>query len=239
MKQFTIPCLDYELAADWYQGTSDEILLVLIGYESSKNRYTELVSNLVEATKASALVFDYGGHGESPFVLRNVTPAQNFLETITVFDWLTKKHLGKKITVMGTSYGGFMAVQLTKYREYDRMLLRVPAIYEPRAFYDPWSNRLDNLEAYTERSMKFRRDKEALAKHPLLTRAANFKGKVFIVVHENDEMVPRETTDVYIKAFNAEHYLAKNFPHSFFTDNPAADRDAYQKVIIDWLQKTK
>lgn len=230
-----IPCLGYDLAADWYEGDSDEILLVLVGYTSSKKSYEDLVGYITENTNLSALVVDYSGHGESPFDLADVSPAQNFLESITAFDWLRDKYPDKKISVMGTSYGGFLAVQLTKYREFDKLVLRVPAIYEPQDFYDKWSIRLNNKEGYRVRSEKFRTNKDALKKHPLLARAANFKGKTLVVVHEKDELVPPETTDAYIEAFNADSYLAKGFPHSFNKSAPEEDKLAYKKAIANWL----
>lgn len=235
MKSFKIPCLDYELAADWYEGESGEVLLALIGYTSNKANYKEIIEYIVANTGTSALVFDYSGHGESPFDLHGVTPAQNFLEVITVFDWLKKKYPNKSINIMGTSYGGFLAVQLTKYREFKKMVLRVPAIYKPEDFYSPWSIRLDHEESYRKSMEKYRTNKTELQKHPLLARASKYKGKTFVVVHENDELVPKETTDTYIEVFNAQSYLAKGFPHNFKLDAPEGDRLAYKKAIADWL----
>jgi hypothetical protein len=84
----------------------------------------------------------------------------------------------------------------------------------------------------------YRKNKELLAKHPLLARASNFEGETLVVVHENDELVPSETTDAYINAFNADHIVAKGFPHSF---NDAAidyvELIGYQNKIVDWLQQ--
>jgi len=237
MKSFNIPCLDYSLAADWYEGTSDEVILFLIGWSSSKANYCDLVPFIVDQTGSSALVFDYGGHGESPFELRNVTPAQSFLESITVFDWLKSEYPNKNISVVGTSYGGFLAVQLTKYREFEKLVLRVPAIYKPKNFYTPWSIKLDNEKTYDKEMYSYRTNIEELRKHPLLARASKFKGKTLVVVHENDELVPKETTDVFIETFGADSYLALGFGHSFHAKAPKEDKETYKKVIADWLKK--
>jgi uncharacterized protein len=237
-KQIEIPCLGYSVVADWYEGGGDNVLLVLVGYTSSKASYVDLVSHIVETTGTSALVLDYSGHGESPFELKDVCPAQNFLEVVKAFDWLKKQYPDKKINVMGTSYGGFMAVQLIKYREFENLILRVPAIYRPDEFYTTWAWRLDHEEEYVQQEQQFRKNKEALANHPLLARATNFKGKTLVVVHEFDEFVPKETTDTYIKAFNADTYLAKGFPHRFKDEAPMGDKMAYKNAISDWLNKT-
>lgn len=237
MKSITIPCLDYELAADWYEGGGDQILLVLVGYSSEKAKYGDLVTFIVNQTGMSALVLDYGGHGKSPFELRDVSPAQNFLEVVEVFDWLREKYPNKKISVMGTSYGGFLAVQLIKYRDVQRTVLRVPAILKPEAFYDKWAARLDDEEAYEEQAKKYRTDKKQIEKHPLFARAREYNGKVFVVVHEHDELVPREVTDTYIEVFNADSYLAKDFPHSYYIGAPEGDKRAYKQAIADWLNQ--
>lgn len=238
IKNIKIDCLGYQLEADLYECDSNDILLVLIGYSSSKESYHDLVNSLVTNTNMSALVLDYSGHGVSPFSLEDVSSAQNFLEVIQAFDWLKETYPDKKISVLGTSYGGFLAVQLTKYRKFDRLVLRVPAIYRPEEFYTKWGVRQKDQETYLKSERAFRTDKEALATHPLLARASKFEGKTFVVVHENDELVPRETTDAYIHAFNADSYLAKGFAHSY-ASGPEAEKPKYKKVIADWLNKDK
>lgn len=234
MKSFKIECQGYSVAADWYDGTGDEVLLFLIGYTSNKQRQEELVSALVEQTGSSALVFDYSGHGDSPFDLPEIRIAQNFLEVVTVFDWLKENHPDKEITVMGSSYGGFLATQLTKYRKFENLVLRCPAIYRPEDFYTKWKNiDRDNLRDV------YRKDRAALASHPLLSRASkNFQGKTLVVVHGKDEMVPIETTDTYIEAFDAEIYVAEDFTHAMSDPtNPREKFAEYQTAIADWIKR--
>lgn len=193
---------------------------------------------MVQDMGTCALVIDFSGHGNSPFELRDTRPAQHFLELMYVFDWLKQKYPAATISVSGSSYGGFLAVQLTKYREFANLVLRAPAIYKPSAFYDLWSVRIDNEDAYNAQMREYRQDTEALAKHPLLGRASAFKGKVLVVVHENDEVVLRATTDAYINAFNADSFIAEGFSHTV----DAAVRDpaklqTYQDRIAEWLNQ--
>lgn len=233
MKSFEIPCVGYSIAADWYEGKSSEVLLVLVGWSSNKNNYKDLLSTIVEQTGSSALVIDYTGHGESPFKLDDLTPAQNFLEVIQAFEWLKQNHPEKTINVMGTSYGGYLAAQLTKYRVFSKLVLRVPALYLPEDFYTKWKE----ME-WDRHRLAYRSNAKSVAEHPMLKRAANFKGKTLVVVHENDELVPRETTDGFIKTFNADTYIAKGFGHSFADELDKRDKILeYQKAITDWLNK--
>ena len=232
---FEIACAGYSVAADWYEGNSnDEVLLTLIGWQSNKQSYNDILSALVEQTGMSALVFDYSGHGDSSFDINETRPAQHFLEVIYAFDWLRNKYPNAKISVMGASYGGFMATQLTKYRSFDKLVLRCPAIYLPTDFYT-LNSIIQSEEGWAAKDA-FRRDSEALAGHPLLARASNFKGKTLVVVHENDEDIPKATTDAYIKTFNADSYIAEGFPHSLHT-MPKERVATYQAAIADWLNR--
>jgi uncharacterized protein len=234
-RTFDISCAGYSVSADWYEGDStNEIILSLIGWTSNRKKYSNILLSLCDKTANSALVFDYSGHGDSEFDVNTTRPAQHFLEVICVFDWLKAQFPKSKISVMGTSYGGFLAVQLTKYRNFDNLILRVPAIYRPEDFYT--LNGIINSDDGWAAKHDYRTDSRALSEHPLLKRASNYKGNVLVVVHENDEQVPKETTDVFIDAFGADAYVAKGFPHS--TANVPKDKiTEYQREIADWINE--
>jgi len=235
-----IPCAGYDIAVDLYEGMNNsKILIVLPGYTSTKARQKVHAENMVESTGTSAIVVDFSGHGNSPFDIRDTRPAQHFLELIYVFDWVKFHYPTAKISVSGSSYGGFLAVQLTKYREFHNLVLRAPAIYRPSAFYDLWAQRIDNLEEYHLQSQEYKQNAQALAEHPLLKRATSFKGRVLVVVHDEDEIVPSQTTDAYIKALNADTYVAKGFAHTIDkNDISEAELQSYQDHIADWLLKS-
>ena len=229
-EELKIDCTGYSVAADWYAGKhTDAILLSLIGWDSDRKRYGDILSAIVASTGMSALVFDYSGHGDSPFSMQETRPAQHFLEVICVYDWLAAQYPSAKITVMGTSYGGYLATQLTKYRAFDRLVLRAPAIYRPEDFYNLAPDIHDSAG-----TAAFRNDSESIAKHPLLARASSFKGQALVVVHEKDEQIPTAITDAYIRTFNADVHIAKGFPHSI-GDMPRDQIESYQRTISDWL----
>lgn len=230
--EIKIPNVGYEIKADWYEGeTKDQILLVLIAWNSTKAKYKDITSHMVKKTGMSALVIEYVGFGDSKLDVMNIRPAQHFLDAISAFDWLKHNYPKAKINVLGTSYGAYMATQLTKYREFDNLVLRVPAIYVPKDFYSL------NKDINRTDERTYRTDREMLNSHPLFARASNFKGKTLVVVHEYDESVPKETTDKYIEIFNADTYLAKGFPHSFNVNATEEDKLAYKNAISDWLSK--
>ncbi len=230
MKEITIPCIGYGIKADWYEETkgSDKVLLILPGYTVAKASSANLAESVTKGTGAAALVLDYSGHGESPFDLQELTPAQNFLEVITAFDWLKEKHPNKKITVLGTSYGSFHATQLTKYREFEKLVLRVPALYEPKTFYTKWQD-IEDSHAY-----RFRTDFSDYRTNPLLARAAAFKGSTLVIIHGEDEICPPNSTQAFVDAFKADVWIAKGLKHSL-ADATTKQIAEYQARIVDWL----
>lgn len=233
MKTLDIPMFGgYAVSTDVYEGSDDgAVLLSLIGWTSNKNkqRYHDFLPRLASELGITTVIFDYSGHGDSPFDMGDATAAQHFLEVITVFDWIKSNYPNRKVFVAGSSYGGFMATQLTKYREFDGLILRAPAIYKPSEFYTLRKN--EDKEA----TFAFRQDAEALAVHPLLARASQFKGKTLLVVHQRDERVPKETTDAYAKAFKPEIYMP-DVTHSL--DDASPEQIAkYNQYVFDWLAK--
>lgn len=232
IEKTTIPCIGYEIAADWYEG-NDNILLVLPGFTSSKKNYESLVSAIVEKTGTSALVIDYSGHGESPFDIQNITISENFSEVVRAYDWIKDKYPERTIDVMGTSYGGFFAAKLPSVREIRKMILRVPANYDPKDLYMPW-RRLDREQIRNE----YRVDPKNFTNHPVLAEATHFKGDAYVLTHEFDDSCPKTSTDPFISAFNAETWEAKGFVHGFGASNASSEQiEEYQNKIAEWLTK--
>ena len=230
MKTFQIPCDGYSVDADWYEGEhADNILLSLIGWTSNRQRYAEMLTAIIEMTGMSGLVFDYSGHGDSLLDLNETTQAQHMKEVLSVYDWLRSRFPLAKITVMGSSYGGFMAAHLAQYRAVERLVLRAPAIYDPEDF----NKKYKDVDAATTRA--YRKSREKLAQDSLLANSRNFTGRTLVVVHEEDQEVPKQTTDAYIQAFNADVYLAQGFPHALVQVSQD-ELLVYQQRISDWLQ---
>lgn len=232
----SIPCTGYDIAADWYDLPSTrDILLCFVGKGSTKARNAELIQTLTAGANMSALVLDFSGHGESPFTLSETRPAQHVLEAVAAFDWLRERYPDRAISVMGTSYGGYVAAWLTRFRDFSKLVLRTPAIYEPRDLYSLHAN-ID-----TQRTRKiYRADSAAVQQHPLFLQQPVFTGPALVVVHGNDLDVPAATTSVYQQQFAADTYIAKDFQHAMSDpNNPREQFAAYQAYIADWLRATQ
>lgn len=226
-----IDCVGYAVKADIYHGSENgAVLLVLIGRTSkrTKQRYRNFLSQLATELGITAVIFDYSGHGDSPFNIEDIRPAQHFLEVVTVFDWIREKFPDRMQFVEGSSYGGYLATLLTQYRKFDGLVLRAPAIYKPSVFYTARGH--ENNEA----TRAFRHNAEDLAKHPYLLQASKYTGKALLVIHENDDQIPKETTDAYAKALKPTVTLAESLTHSL-DDATEQQINEYNQQIFDWL----
>lgn len=234
MKTFEIECTGYSVIADLYEGSQGgPVVLQLIGRTSyrRKQHYINFSTDIADGLGATSLVFDYSGHGDSPFDIEDLMPAQHFLEVISVFDWIKEQYPGCPIYVIGSSYGGFLAAKLAKYRAFDKLVLRAPAIYRPQDFYT--AKRLEDKH----KTQELRCDSKALSNHSLLAGNTKFQGKTLLIVHENDHIIPRPTTDAYATAFAADVVLAEGLAHSL--DNVSVDQtEQYLAVIKEWLSSS-
>lgn len=232
MQTVKIPCVGYDVTADIYGDgePGDLLILSLIGRTSnrSKQQYSRLFNRLDKDLGAISVVFDYSGHGESPFNIDDMTQAQHFSEVITVFDWMQKQYPNRTTIVIGSSYGGPHATRLLQYRKFNGILLRAPAIYMPDTFY---TKKKDEDREQTD---AYRKDTEQLAKNPLLIEAAKFKGQRLLIVHGADAIIPTQVTDAYADAINPEVETIPDLPHSLDDATPE-QMDEYLDIMYSFF----
>ena len=223
----------YELSALRFDNSNTNLILALPGYTSAAVNYTKMFDHVTSNCDYDAIVLDISGHGETPGDLPETMPAQHFLEIIQVYDWVVDNNPNKEICVMGTSYGGFMATQLTKYRQFESLILRAPALYEPHLFYTRYKNIGDDSHQH-----KYRHSDVDFTEHPLLIRAQRFKGRTFIMQHELDDICPKRQTDAFVNAFGADSWVAPDTKHGFKESSYTAEQETrYYRQISDWLNK--
>lgn len=228
--EIRIQNVGYTLAADWYETSKDRVMLVLPGYKATKQKYEGLVSALVERTGYSALVLDYSGHGESPFDINDLSRADNFSDSVAAFDWLVDNYGDKKITVIGSSYGGLHAALLTKYRSFDQVVFRVPGAYPEESFYTKIRG-IKDLHA-----KEYRSNPENFVNNWLFTNADNVKKRALVVTHEFDTVCPPVATTPFVNAFNADTWEAPGFIHGFGESDVSEQQlQDYYKHIADWI----
>lgn len=208
-------------------------VIFLHGWTSGQDRYADQAKDLTRLG-AICLTFDLRGHGISDGDINNQT-RQDFLDDVlAAMDLLTKdtKVDSKNITIIGSSFGSYLAVLLTRHRKVKNLILRVPANY-PDDLMGPIAE-ANRDEAYKKIPQSYN-PKNNLA----LGALSEFIGNVLIIESGKDEIISPQTIKNYVNAVKdkskLEHIVMKDAPHSL-SGLPEFKKQA-QIITREWLMK--
>ncbi len=209
-------------------------ILLIHGWTSAQDRYVDQAENLV-GLGIICLTFDLRGHGASDGNINNQS-RQDFLDdALCAYDFLTaNKNVDlTNITIIGSSFGAYLATLVSEHRKVKRLILRVPANYPNSNFNEPqlkYSNEVETLKWRHE--VKNPQDTFALmALH-------DFKGEILIIESGEDKIIPHQTIQNYLDAVKdkskLDHVVMEGAPHSL-TGHPEFKKQS-QKITYDWLE---
>lgn len=178
--------------------------------------------------------FDLRGHAESDADKERVTRQDGLDDVIAAYDYLASQPLIDRaaIGVVGTSYGGYLAMLLTAHRPVRWLAMRVPALY-PDEHWETPKAKLDKaaVRAYRQRPHEAGADRA-------LSACAAFRGDVLIVESERDEQIPREAMISMQGAFREANSLS----HRIIQGATHAMRDErhqriYATLLTGWIEE--
>ncbi len=218
--------------------TKNPAILFIQGWTGEKERSYQYAEALAKLGYLSFL-FDGRGHGKSEGNIRTVATREFLDDILQTYDYFTKiEGVDKEnISVVGSSYGGYLATLLTTKRNVKRLALRVPADYPNETFNKSkmQTSGIDNPDIFAWRAHA-RNPGETFA----LDAIANFDGQILIVESENDTVVPHETVQNYVNAIKDKsrltHTVIKGAPDSI-KEGPF--RDEVEKIYINWFKSYK
>lgn len=201
------------------------------GRGSSRGRYLKIGKKLSE-NGFMAFVFDFRGCGESDGIFDNQTQRMGIDDAKAGLEFLLKQNVDKKrIGIMGTSFGGFVAATLIRdFNFIKSLVLRVPAIFP---------------EEIMDINVKKIRDYDYIKKEKWLSSVAydgisKFKGDLLVIQSENDQVVHdwiiQNYYDRAINTHKKELVVQKGAGHDL-RENPSALEEFYQ-LTFDWFIKT-
>lgn len=176
--------------------------------------------------------FDLRGHADSGADKEAVTRQDSLDDVLAAYDYLAAQPLIDKaaIGVVGTSYGGYLAMLLTALRPVRWLAMRVPALY-PDEHWDTPKAKLDKdvVRAYRKRPHDTGGDRA-------LAACADFRGDVLIVESEKDEQIPREA----LLSMQAAFRQANSLSHRILQGATHAMRDPqhqriYSTLLTGWI----
>ena len=194
--------------------------------------------DLVRAREAAALgclclTFDLRGHEGNYAQWETVSRAENMDDLLAAYDWLAARPDvdQEAITVIGISYGGYLAALLTALRPVRWLALRSPALYMDPGWELPKRqlHRVTDLAAY-------RRQRIPVDENRALRACTGFRGDVLLVESEYDETVPHMVIQNYAAAFaNARSLTARQLPGADHALSEKTMQKAYTELLVDWL----
>ncbi|MBV2148216.1 alpha/beta fold hydrolase [Sphingobium sp. AS12] len=178
--------------------------------------------------------FDLRGHADSDADKEWVTRQDGLNDVLAAYDYLAANPLvdTNAIGVVGTSYGGYLAMLLTAHRPVRWLAMRVPALY-PDDDWDMPKAKLnkDVVRAYREQSHDAGADRA-------LSACANFCGDVLIVECEKDEQIPREAIISMQGAFRRANSLTHRIIHG--ATHAMRDKNhqrTYATLLTGWIDE--
>lgn len=211
-------------------------ILFVHGWTSKKERSYQYANALAKLGYISFL-FDMRGHGESEGNIHTATTKDFLDDVIAAYDYFIKiEGVDKEnISIVGSSFGGYLGVLLTTRKNVKRLALRVPADYPNDAFNKP---KMQNVGGHDPVVMAWRRQSRKPPETFALDAIAHFNEEILIIESGKDDVVPHATIQNYANAVKDKrkltHIVMKNAPHSI-KEGPF--RDEVEKILVDWFRK--
>lgn len=210
---------------------NSHLALLLHGFGSDmheKGNFDTLSEKLLQSN-VDSLRFDYLGHGQSDGHTEDLTMEIAINEALT----LLKKYPHKKISIIGTSYGGGLATLLTEYIDVDKLALWSPLIDAKNNVIHPQNHfckdflgeealkqiREKGYATFGNTNVKFNMNTfNDAEKYDAKKVIQNFKGKVKIFHGTLDLVVPYKQS-LELKSKNIDVKLIEKATHCFYDDS--------------------
>jgi len=217
-------------------------ILFLHGWTSRQDRYFELADTLA-AQGYVCLTFDMRGHGASDGELKALTRVDFLDDAVAAYDLLANTEGVDKarISVVGSSFGSYIATLLSAKRPCAALCLRVPANYPDTGFEEP---HLERANAYyegvvEEDKKRWKTTVHSFSETSSLRAVHAFGGPILLVESEKDELVPHEIVQSYIDAAPDKNKLTYVFmrgaPHSL--NGSDTYKEEFKNILVSWLSE--
>jgi len=211
-------------------------ILFIQGWTGEKERSYQYANGLAELGFISFL-FDARGHGDSGGNTNTATTKEFLDDVIAAYDYFIRVEgvNPENISVIGSSFGGYLATLLSTKRGVKRLVLRVPANYPNNAFDEP---KMQTSGTDSPALFAWTAEKRGPVDTFALDAISRFNGDVLIIESEKDDVVHHQTVQNYADAVKdkskLKHIVIKDAPHSF---KKGPFRDKVEKILKEWFKK--
>lgn len=179
------------------------------------------------------LTIDLRGHGESAGKLEDYSRENHVEDIKAAYDYLSTlpEVDTEKIGIVGSSYGAYLSAVVTNFKKFNKLVLRVPALYFDKNIDIPSAKLMaGDPKAFKSDDLN---PKNSLA----IKGVSEFKGKALIIEAEKDSIIPHSVIENYLRFAqkNTEYKVMEGAPHSLETEEQEKE---YIKILKNWLLKT-
>jgi dienelactone hydrolase len=207
-------------------------VLFLHGWGGDQNQYASRAREIA-ALGCACLTVDMLGHAQTLGQQASVTREDNLKDALAAYDALAGEPAvdDRRIAVIGSSYGGYLATLLTSLRPVKWLALRAPALYKDSEWNAPKLalRTMQQLDTYRRRALDANENRA-------LRAASAYKGDVLIVESGHDDFIPHEVIQNYRNAYTQScsltYRMIEGADHGL-TD-PAC-RHAYTTLLVSWI----
>jgi len=210
-----------------------EGILFIHGWAGDQRQYIARAREIA-ALGCMCLTFDLYGHAATANFRASATPEQNCSDVLSAYDLLVGMTNvdPRRIGVIGSSYGGYLAAILTKTRPVRWLGLRAPALYLDEDWTKP------KLSIDRTRLMEYRLQSIKPEGNQALSACADFSGDVLLVESENDLIVPAQVGIDYRTAFaNARSLTYRRIEDADHALSESRWQQAYTGLLVSWARQ--
>lgn len=213
-------------------------VLWIQGWSSSMESHSEGVKRMAHKSGVTFATLDYAGHGLSNCDIEESTREQQLNEVIALFDEL--KSMGfQNITVVGGSFGGYMAALLVGKRPVSAVVLRAPAAYTDLEFDIPHKDTRKWHEV--DVNTRANEAEQFIADNMGIKSLKTFDGFTYVLEHELDEQVPQIMPRAYYECARHGNYLiiprTEHSPRKM--KNPKPHFDYIEHTVVSIIEAIK
>lgn len=214
--------------------TKNPTTLFVHGWTSEKERSYQYARALTKLGYICFL-FDMRGHGKSEGDIKTFTIKEFLDDVVNAYDYLLNLEGVDKnnISLVGSSFGGYIIALLSEKRKVKNLVMRVPADYPNEDF-----NKIKATSGHQRQEiMNWRRQHKQPNETYALNALSKFDGNVLVIEAEFDDFVPSETIENYKNAVKDKsklsYVLLKGAPHSI---KEGKFRDEVERILTDWFK---
>ncbi|MCY0853319.1 alpha/beta hydrolase family protein [Cupriavidus sp. D39] len=209
-------------------------VLFVHGWGGSQQQYLARARK-VAGLGCVCLTFDLTGHAGTSGQYETVSRMRNLADVVAAYDVLVRQPEVDRnaISVVGSSYGGYLAAVLSTLRPLRWMALRAPALYMDAGWELPKRqlHRDQDLVAY-------RRQVVAADTNRALRACTTFQGDVLVIESEQDQIVPHAAVTSYVdacvQANSMTYRVIKGADHGLSDEE---SQRAYSSLLVNWLRE--